>query len=222
MTVKWIPLIVALALLLMIVCFGRCPAERPETGLYARLASTLSAIREAGYTPVEALTLDGVDMIPEDVPEEHVVQSVYVHGSWTVPEDIAAGDTVPVEVSAVELIDGSKWVRLEIGGKPVSVDITAWSGPDPVQIVRRWTAFVEMAAVSGQPALGIGVGYRICEPLGIGVSPSIVASPSLEWAAAELRLTRRVWSGVSAGGGVGYRIGEDPGLHLSAGVGVEL
>ena len=221
MNIKWVPVLVALALLAMILCFGRCPGRGSNAGIGARIASTLLRIRSAGYTPV---TVTDDPFLPESVsvPEEHIVQTVYVHGSWTAPEDVAAGDTVPVEVSAVELIDGSKWVRLSIGGKPVSVDITAWSGPDPVEIVRRWQAHVEVAAVCDRPALGIGIGYRICAPLGIAIAPTIAAGPSLDWAAAELRLTRRVWSGVSVGIGGGYRIGDDPGLHLSAGIGVEL
>ena len=220
-------LIAALALIAFLagVCQGRDRVYGPETGLQDRVDSTRSILLADDYALMGAASgtaLTRLRGLLPDIPAEHVVQAIAASGTWTPSETVTPSDTLPVEVSAVELIDGSKWLHLTIGDKPVHLDVTEWFGPDPVQIVRRWQAHLECAAVAGQPSLGIGLGYRVCEPFGIGVAPTLAAAPDLSWAAAELRITKRIWSGVSGGIGGGYRIGDDPGLHLSAGVSIEL
>jgi len=111
-------------------------------------------------------------------------------------------------------------------GKPVEwVELSRYSR----EVERRWTAFVELANVaqsgdnrSLSGKLGVGVGYRLFSVADIDITPSTVVSTSLDWVAPELRLSRRVWSGVSVGAGVGYRVGLDEGLHLGISIGIEL
>jgi hypothetical protein len=156
------------------------------------------------------------------VEPELVAATVHASGTWSPAVTVTPSDTLPVEVSAVELVDGKRFIRVTIGDKPVALDVTAWWTAAPAEIVRSWQAHVEAARVGSSIRLGVGIGYRVCEPWGIGIAPSITVDPGLTWAAAELRVTGRVWSGVAVGGGIGYRIGDDPGLHLSGGISVEL
>jgi len=176
-------------------------------------------LKSHGYTAVT----EKPDHKPESLPPEvkdTATASAYGAGNWIPDQTYTPEDTVSVELSTVELPDGL-WARVTIDGKPIE-----WEQIDyhREEIQRNWTAFVELTAVSqagnDTSQIGIGVGYRIWQPLGVNVVPSVAVSTDLRWIAPELRITRNVWSGVSVGGGVGYRIGD--GLHLSVGVGVEL
>ncbi len=193
----------------------------PETGADGSIVQTVQKLLAHDFKPADVADKPRVNMVPGIDPKV-ITETVYVQGTWTAPEDIAEGDTLPVIVEGVGLINGSRWLRLTIADKPVNIDVSEWFGPSPGRLERRWQAHIEVAAVCDQPELGIGVGYRLCEPLGIGISPAVTVDPDLQWAAAELRLTRRVWSGVAVGIGCGYRIGYDMGLHLSGGISVEL
>lgn len=196
-----------------------CSAPRIATDIVPSLSLYGKIMRWRDYRPVMPVS---DPILPESlaVLEPVTVETISGTGVWIPDEPVAAGDSVPVEVSFVKLDDGSSWLKVIIGDKPVQwMDLSRYEKA-PAQ--RRVQAFAEVVAVCDRPVVGFGIGYRLVDVVSVGVVPSVSTTTSLDWAAAEIRLTVQVWSGVSLGGGVGYRIGADPGLHLSGGIGVEL
>ena len=179
-------------------------------------------LKDRGYMAASEAKSNKPDSLPDSI-KETATATGYGTSTWIPEETYSPGDSIPVELSTIELPDGTWWARLSIDGKPVE-----WTRLEfHREVVRRnWCAFVELAAVSsdsGQSSpLGVGVGYTIWRPVAVNITPSVAVSTTFDWVAPELRLSRNVWSGVSVGGGVGYRLGEDDGLHLSASIGVEL
>ena len=216
---RWFPwAVLGLVVMLFILCNRQEGTIQPADG---SIVQTVQKLLANGFKPATVFNSAG-KLDVDGIPPKIITETVYVSGTWTPDTVYTPADTLPVTVEGVGLIDGSRWMRIRIAGKPVNIDVSEWFGPSPARLDRRWQAHIEVAAVCDQPELGVGIGYRLCEPLGIGISPAVTVDPDLSWAAAELRLTRRVWSGVAIGIGGGYRLGEDTGLHLSAGVSVEL
>lgn len=162
-------------------------------------------IREKWRTMTVSDTITVIDTI---------YTAVEASGYWVPDTVYTPADTLPVEVVVITNTD-TVFVAVTIDSTLVAIDTLTFV---PLVIPeRRWQVFAEY---NDTQTMTVGVGYRVCEWKGIQVSPSIGSNG--EYAFAEIRLHRYVWSGVSCGVGVGYRILAEEGLHYSAGISIEL
>lgn len=153
-------------------------------------------------------------------PEVKDVTSSSVSGSgtWSPDTEITPSDTLEVALSVVTLDDGTAWATVTIDSKPVVIHQLDYYHQE---IRRRWLAHVEVCNCETSLA-GVGLGYNLFDVAGVDVIPSVTVATRGDWIAPEVRFSRNIWSGVSASGGAGYRFGVERGLHLSAGISVEL
>jgi hypothetical protein len=135
-------------------------------------------------------------------------------GYWIAPEPVDPGDSLSVAVAVIQRGD--------------SIGVTVWVDSTPVvwQELRltwpreRFGAFVEAAWIGDRFRPAVGLAWKPAQVWGVEVGPAVsVGLDQPVWGAVSARASRRVWSTVEAGATIGYRIGDDPGLHLGAGVG---
>lgn len=200
-----------------------CP-QKPSLPDYSLAHTELENI---GYKPATNVP----DPKPDDLPpavKEGSTSTVSGQGYWTPETNYQLGDTLDVELSVVELADGTAWVKVTIDSVEVKWQrLEHYRAPLPE---RKWTLFAE--AVNSESRVGVGIGYRIFTVAEVNVSPALSISPRLDWIAGEVRVTKNIFSGVAIGGGVGWRLSTDVlttgdrlstnGLHLSAGISIEL
>lgn len=135
----------------------------------------------------------------------------------------AQGDSI--ELTMIQTIDGQKWLHGSLNGSQIDFGYF-WYADTPVHDDRSdFSLLIESAWVGDGPDFGAGLAY---EPLQFGpvhgggfvtadINRDILTSP--DWAAAGVRAS--VHAGpFSAGADVGYRLGEDAGLHWGASVGL--
>ena len=208
-------LLVAVVIFLVISPQTLCNAPRIKDRL--SVVEAMQWLKTRMYQQAEAVTEPKPEYLPPAV-KETAVSTTHGEGVWIPPTNIEQGDSVEVEISVVELVNETAWVKVVIDGDEVKWHkLEHYHVPLPE---RKWTLFAE--ATNAESTIGIGIGYRIWKPLDINVSPAVSVSTSLDWIAGEVRLSRNIFSGVAFGGGVGYRFGAEDGLHLSAGVSIEL
>jgi len=135
-------------------------------------------------------------------------------GYWLPDTVYVPGDSLRVETVVVTSTD-TVFIATTIDSIPVLYDTLTFIPPELP--VRRVQGFAEY---NDTQTFAVGVAYRLAEWQGVQVSPAIGSNG--EYLFAEIRLSRKVWSGVSCGVGVGYRILVDEGLHYSVGVSIEL
>ncbi len=152
------------------------------------------------------------------------VVTVSGEGYWTPSDTLLLTDTLQVKVSAVEMDDGSKWVRVLLDGKPVHMETLEWY-KRPVEL-GRWSGGLETVVTHGGD-MGLFAGYRLFNIGPARIEGAVAvdyngASPfEPEWVAAEARAAVPVWRSVELGGGVGPHLTrEEVSWHGSAGVGV--
>lgn len=178
------------------------------------------------HTQLDSLSYTQADpvqypILPDSVPTppELVTSTTSGSGTWIAPEPIDEGDTLEVELSQIVLEDGSAWSQVTIDGEPVLwEELTYYQAPAPE---RRVQAHAEVCNCDSA-RLGVGMGYRLFTVAEVDVVPALSISIRADWIAPEVRLSHTVWSGVAVGLGGGYRLGVDEGLHLSAGLSLEL
>ena len=217
MAVQWkinvttLLLIAGIAFILIVSPFN-CHSGASHSSLHSAIKWLVSN----QYQQADPVTEPKPDNIPPDI-KPVIISTVSGSGVWIPEIEYEPGDSVEVELSVVELIDESAWIKVTID----SVEVK-WQKLEHyhTEVQRKWTLYAEVANCESR--YGVGIGYRIWKPLEINVSPAVSVSTSLDWIAPELVISRNVWSGVSIGAGCGYRFGADDGLHLSAGLGVEL
>lgn len=212
----WIIIPIAVIAILVFKPFS-CGSQRSNFSL-----SKYTALLEGlDYTPAD---ITDEPILPDTtIPPELVTATTTGSGYWVPESDYASGDSLDVDVSVVVLEDESAWVKVTIDSTEVKWHKLEHYDRPQKPIVRNWTAFVEYTNIgNNHTRFGIGVGYRIWRPFEINVSPAVSVSTNLDWIAGEFRLSRNIWSGVAIGGGCGYRIGADDGLHLSIGLSLEL
>lgn len=204
-------------LLVFVVSPFNCDSK-PSHPDWVKLHTELESL---GYKPAT----HSPDPKPIELPpaiKQNTSSALSGSGYWVPDTTYTPDDSVAVEVSAITLIDNSRWVKVTIDGQEVKWHRLDYYHRDTSS---KWTLFAEVA--NADSPIGIGAGYRIWKPLDINVSPALSVSTSLDWVAGEIRLSRNVWSGVAFGGGAGGRLVmvEDDltvELHLSAGISIEL
>jgi len=133
------------------------------------------------------------------------------------------GDSI--ELTVIETIDGSKWLHGSLNGSQVDFGYF-WYADTPQHNGRSdFSLLIESAWVGDGPDFGAGLAW---EPVQLGpVHGGLFASADVnrdiltasDWAAAGVRASAHAGP-FSAGGDVGYRIGEDSGLHLGVSAGL--
>jgi hypothetical protein len=136
-------------------------------------------------------------------------------GYWIAPEPIDPGDSLSVALAIIQ------------SGEHVGVTVSIDSVPVVWQELRltwpreRFGAFVEAAWIGDRFRPAVGLAWKPAQIWGVEVGPAVsVGLDQPMWGAVSVRLSRRVWSTIEAGAAVGYRVGDDPGLHIGMGLGV--
>jgi hypothetical protein len=135
---------------------------------------------------------------------------VAASGHWTPPHAYAVTDTLPVEIAIDIDGDGPVDVHATIDGVPVTFDsvrVTVHLAPLP------FGAFAEAAWIGDHPEIGGGAAWQPLHPWGYRVGPC-VSTDCADWLAVGGRISRSLYSTLDAGGEIGYRIGDNAGLHL--------
>lgn len=190
--------------------------SREDNGLrredYARIMENFR------YAPVSA---SETPELPDSIAEvigETIETAISAVGEWSPGQVITPEDTVSVEVSMIELDDGSQWVKATIDGDLVKWERATWfEEPE----TRPWKLQLEVSDCPGNP-WGIGIGYQVTEILGVGIVPSVVENIELQWTSIQVKFSRNIWSGVSFDGGFGRRFFQEPGWTFSGGISVSL
>ena len=139
-----------------------------------------------------------------------------IHGSgyWVAPEAVNPGDSLSVALAVIQSGD-SIGVTVWVDSTPVVWQSLALTWPR-----ERFGAFAEAAWIGDRFRPAAGISWKPVQVWGVEAGPAVsVGLDRPVWGAASVRLSRRVWSTIEAGAAVGYRVGDDPGLHLGAGVG---
>lgn len=209
----WIICAVAVTAILLFKPFS-CDSERSHFD-WSQTHTQLDSLNYTQADPVYDPILP--DTVP--IPDEIVTSTTSGSGSWIPTQTYTPADTVAVELSEITLIDGSHWIKLLIGGSEVIWrEIQHYQAPAPE---RNWQAHVEVCNCDSS-RIGAGVGYNLLTVASVDVVPTVSVAVNADWIAPEIRLSHTVWSGVAVGAGAGYRFGADEGLHLSAGLSIEL
>jgi len=154
---------------------------------------------------------------PSPGPHPHV-GAVHVEavGHWTPSETVTPADTLPVHIVINDTGDGPITGYVTIGADTVAVDsVLIRATVEPLD----WRLFVEVTGPISAD-VGAGVAYEPIRLLGIQAGPALSFDvPDFSWLAVSGRISRRVYSTADVGASVGYRIGTDAGLFLSASAG---
>ena len=186
-------------------------ASKPSATEWTKLHTVMT---ELGYKPAKHSANPKPDTLPPEI-QQAATSTVSSSGYWIPDSTITVNDTLEVELSTV-MLEEEAYTAILINDKNVIITKSEYYYE---YVQRRWTLHTEIA--NAPNPVGMGIGYRIWQPWGVNVSPAVTVSTRADWIAGELRLSRNIWSGVAGGVGVGYRLG-DEGLHLSAGVSLEL
>lgn len=206
--------IIAGAVSVLFLCKQPAPNSEPFD---SRVAS------ELGYKPARVVKPSNMpDIKPVAGATPIVAGSGYVVRLDSLP---AWPDTLPVEVSVIEDPAGGTWVGVWVAGQPVH-----WEQLDVAKrdhLDSNWQAVAEVSAVAGRPDFGVGAAWTpfqfACYSGGlsatIDLNREIDTTP--DWFAVSGHLSRH-YGPVHLGAHVGYRFGQDAGLHLGVCVGVGL
>jgi hypothetical protein len=135
-------------------------------------------------------------------------------------------DTLPVEVSVIDDGNGNWWAGVWVAGQPVHWERLEAIKPDADE-PSDWSAILECAWVRERPDIGIGLAWT---PIAFaGAETGLAATVDLnrvidtapDWAAL-CGHASKAYGPVRIGAQVGYRFGEDAGLHLGVSVGIGL
>ena len=160
--------------------------------------------------------------IPGDKPPVKPVAVSTASGTW-IPDTIyTPADTLAVASTMIELPDGTSWIKTTIAGKAVN-----WHELIGYRQASDWSLIVECCVNNGDHGTDWGAGAT-WQPLHlwrVDIGPCVTADANPEvsmpdWYAVSVRCSYRVWRGFSLGGQVGYRIMENPGLHLGISAGI--
>lgn len=181
-----------------------------------------AAAADSGYKPARVVKPADMPVIKPVAGSDPVIAgSGFVVRPDTLP---AWPDTLPVEVSVIEG-GGDTWVGVWVAGQPVH-----W---EQLDVAKRdinssdWQAVAEVASVCDRPDFGAGAAWTPVTLWGTetGLAATIdlnrVIDTAPDWGAVSGHVSRR-YGPVHLGAHVGYRFGQDAGLHLAVCVGVGL
>lgn len=135
-------------------------------------------------------------------------------GYWIAPEPVAAGDSLPVELTVVQAGE-SIGVSVSIDSVPV-----VWQTLELHWPRERFGAFGEAAWIGDRFRPAVGLSWKPAVILGAEIGPAVsVGLDAPLWGAVSGRASRRIYSTIEAGLEVGYRIGDHSGLHIGFGAG---
>lgn len=188
-----------------------------------------SALPEYDYTPdlldasYSEVTVVNQPVLPDTLEhiEPWVEETISASGTW-VPDTIyTPEDVLKVEMSGIEMKDGSRWIRIDIEGKPVVIERADWFEKEPE--IGRWSAGIEMAILHDFD-IGVFASRKVLEVwnirggLAVAVDINTDLSESPDWVALEARLSVPIWRSVEAGGGIGPMFTKDDiSPHVSGG-----
>jgi hypothetical protein len=177
-------------------------------------------LQERGYREAE-------NRKPDNIPDgkEPPAGEPVLHGTGTVEY---SGDTLQVEMVGVGAPDGSRWLTGYLKGpdgidRQIMFDRLDWWIPEHDDR-SDFSLIAECAFING-PDMGVGLAWEPLEFYGVnaGLAGTIDLNRDLldspDWAALSARLSRS-FGPISAGGHLGYRIGEERGLHTGVALGV--
>jgi len=173
-------------------------------------------LTDAGWKPA-------TDPKPTHDPGEKVPPEVEAYSPVLTASGTVQGDSI--ELTVLETIDGQKWLHGSLNGSQIDFGYFWYSETAWKDDASDFSLLIESAWVGEGPDFGCGVAWQ---PLQVGpvhgglfltadVNRDILTAP--DWAAAGGRAS--VHAGpFSVGGDIGYRIGEDAGLHWGASAGL--
>lgn len=218
---KYIPplLIAGFALFLYLtVNNGSGGGGLPSEGISFR--DFLGSSHVQAETASKAILPDSLEKI-----RPYVEETLTGSGIWIPEETYTPEDSLEVEISEIENINGEKWVRVEIGGKPVVWRKLEHFEREPKED-RPSFHFVPLAYTNCEGApLGIGIAWTPVDiwNFDIGISATAELDPSPRWASLQGRISHHIGeSHVSVGVNGGYRIGLNPGEMISIDVSLDI
>ena len=180
-----------------------------------------SALEDRGWRQAENKKPDNIpDQRQPPVEEAEPV----IYGYGTVQLSGNSGE-LPVEITGIETPDGKKWMSAWVDGRQVIFEHLDWLDvcyEDHTDL----SLLVECAFIDG-PDFGAGAAYEPLHFWGMNaglfltcdVNQDILTAP--DWAAGGVRVSRDWWV-FTGGADLGYRLGEEAGLHTGISGGVEL
>jgi len=216
--IKWI--VIGLVAVLAFVAFcNLLPDTAPPKVLIDTWSSKLT---ERGYRQAENKKPDN---IPADKTPPAGDPILYASGQ-------AEGDNI--EIIGVTTPDGNFWLTGTIKGlngvdRQIIFDTLQWH--DQIEIATSdrsdFSLITEAAWIDNRVDAGAGLAWDPVQVWNINaglfgtvdINQDILTAP--DWAAAGGRLSTDLWI-FTAGLDIGYRIGESPGLHTGAGIGVRI
>ena len=212
--VFWVVIAVALF-------FIFCP-DRDDSQPVPLVDTWSKPLNDAGYT-------HAVTTKPQNIPDDKnpPAGEPVLHATGTVTQN-GTDDTQigTVELVGVQTPDGRKWLTGWVDGRQIVFDRLDWWQP-AYDDDSDFSLFMETALVSGRADVGVGAGYAIWHPVGLdlGAAVSFDLNRDLydtpDWIAVSGRLSRS-YDWFNVGAELGYRFGEDAGVHVGAGVGLNL
>jgi hypothetical protein len=174
-------------------------------------------LQEAGFKPARPEK-------PENIPgdKQPPAGEPILHGTGAVEE---TGEVV--ELVGVQTPDGKRWLTGWVDGRRVVFDRLDWSELPRHNDHSDLHLLIESAWVGDSPDFGVGVAWEPVHVLGADMGPALTMDlnrdigQAPDWIALSGRLSRS-FGPLSIGGDAGYRIGEDPGLHLGVSAGLTI
>lgn len=209
-------------ILIAVIAFTALCKLLPDSSPPKVLIDTWSSkLEERGYRQAENKKPDN---IPDD--KQPPAGEPIVHAIGTVEDST-------VEIIAVETPDGNKWLTgwVKDGDgieRQIVFDRLDWWDARPASDDSTdLNLIIETAWVNNQVDVGVGAEYQFWHPLGadlgaavtIDLQETITTTP--DWLAVSGRLSGSI-SFFTLGGNVGWRFGEDSGLHLGASAGLAI
>lgn len=214
----FLPSIIVLGFLLFILrpLFNiGCTPSLPTADIPDTWSKPLS---DAGYHPANHHK-------PENVPEDKQPPAgeVILHGSGTVENSVET-----VELIGVQTPDGKKWLAGWVGDRRIIFDRLDWQQLEVANCDHSDFRLVACCAwVGDRPDMGLGLAWQPVTILGADIGPEVSfdlnehITQSPDWFAVSGRLSRS-YGPFETGIGIGYRIGEDSGLHLEGNFGLRI
>lgn len=216
---------VAVSLAVIAICLCTMFPDRDDSDPEREPFDTATA-DSLGYKPVRFVKPGQIQPVKPVQGGEAIVAG---EGYVVRPDSLEVWpDTLPVELSVLEDGDGNWWAGVWVAGQPVTWQrLEGVKRPDDSP--SNWSALIECAWVSERADVGVGAAWT---PITLwGTETGLAATVDLnrvidtapDWGAV-CGHARRLYGPVSVGAEVGYRFGEDAGLHLgvSAGLAIDL
>jgi hypothetical protein len=218
MSVHWnisVTTILFSATVVLLLVFVVSPCNSPGIEGGSSLHSAIKWLATHSYTEADPINKP-TPSLPEPV-QESAVSTTHGTGIWIPTETYTPADTLEVELSVVELEDGSAFVKVTIDSVEVKWHRLEHYRRDTSS---RFTLFGEVTNRNG--AIAVGIAYKLFTVASIDVSTAVSVSPQLDRVAGGIQLTRKLLGNISFGVGGGYGLGANDGGYVSGLVSIGL